>query len=187
MPHEIPDKGLSKAEIVDMWESVDGVVSSLPFEMAPIPYRHEGSTAGLDGLRISGSLATIKGFMSLLKPLLAKDCGSTRLQISLKPIFDKQTGQRLDDCFFFYVQVCARAKSKSNVCAAKTQIPKALPTQREKLELLDLLPSAKSQGISIDDLAGMLGEPVHSINAQLLSYELAGQIERLQGMRFRLK
>jgi hypothetical protein len=105
---------MKKAEILAHWKSLSGRQELAP---RPVPYQHQGSTYGQDGVRITGSRAFIDSVLSRLTDLLAFENGRTRLQVSYQPASDRETGRPLGS-WSCYVQVRERGAQ-----AAATRTP----------------------------------------------------------------
>ena len=69
---------LKKGDALAHWRDLP---EGAPLKPRAIPYKHEGSTYGHDGVRIEGSREFIDSVLSRLKPLLA--CENTRTRIGL--------------------------------------------------------------------------------------------------------
>jgi hypothetical protein len=97
---------MNKAEIKTHWHSID---ENQPVKPFAVPYRHTGSTYGLDGIRLNGSKEFIDSVLSNLKGLLNFENGETRLQLVYKQSTDRNTGLPLgDQSWNCYVQVHQR-------------------------------------------------------------------------------
>jgi hypothetical protein len=102
---------LKKQDVIKIWENLDPK-NPFPF-MTPIPANHKGKTFGLPGVRIDGSEEFIMAILSNLKPLLAGENTSTRLNVSFidcseaKDGFNKGNGGAV--C---YIRLHQRPKEK---------------------------------------------------------------------------
>lgn len=72
---------MKKEQFLAHWKSL---TPNQPVKPEPVPYKHEGSTFGEDGIRICGSPAFIDAVLSRLKDLLEYENGTTRLQVSYR-------------------------------------------------------------------------------------------------------
>ena len=98
---------MKKAEILELWEGLPQRQMSI----TPIPYKHIGTTFGLDNIRITGSKEFIDAWMSNNKWLLDYENADTRLQVNYQECKDKDTGEPLGG-WAFYVSVRKRGKGK---------------------------------------------------------------------------
>lgn len=97
---------MKKAEILRHWEELE---PNQPIRPTPIPYKHEGTTFGLDNFRITGSRKFIDAWLSNHKELLEYENSDTRLQVNYQPCLDKETGEPLGG-WSFYCSVRERGK-----------------------------------------------------------------------------
>ena len=95
---------MKKAQILDHWHALEPRQALNP---RPVPYKHEGSTYMMDGLRITGSQQWIDSVLSRLKDLLGHENGETRLQLNYQESKDRNTGLALDS-WNCYVQIHQR-------------------------------------------------------------------------------
>lgn len=72
---------MTKKQLMEKWADLDEGQDILK-NMVPLPYKHEGKTFGLDGIRIDGSEPFVFAVMSRLKDLLNGENHITRLQAS---------------------------------------------------------------------------------------------------------
>lgn len=101
------DERLSKGDALAHWRSMPAN-QPIP-EPRPVPYRHEGSTYGYDGIRIEGTKMFIDSILSRLKPLLEHESGRTRLSLQYQPVLDRHTKKPTGD-WVCYVKVHARGR-----------------------------------------------------------------------------
>lgn len=78
---------LKKAELLAKWKNLPEANPAK--SMRPLPYKHEGSTYGNDGIRIDGSPEFIFAVLSRLKDLLILENSVTRLQASFNEIAER--------------------------------------------------------------------------------------------------
>ena len=95
---------MKKEEFLNHFESIS---AGQKIKVAPVPYKHEGSTYDQDGIRITGSREFIDSVLSNLKPLLDYENGETRLQVVYKESADRGTGLPLGS-WNCYLQVHER-------------------------------------------------------------------------------
>ena len=97
---------MKKSETIDHWKNIEPTQPVKPFA---VPYKHSGSTYGMDGIRLCGSREFIDSVLSNLKSLLNYENGATRLQLVYKESTDRETGLPLGDhAWNCYVQVHQR-------------------------------------------------------------------------------
>ena len=97
---------LDKADALTHWRALpDGQA----LRMTPIPYKTEGSKYGYDGIRIDGTRAFIDSVLSRLKPLLAGENDSTRLELNYTETADRETGRPTGQ-WVCYVRTHARGR-----------------------------------------------------------------------------
>jgi hypothetical protein len=75
----------SKRRTLEHWQDLPEMADPLPV-MRPVPYKARGSRYGACGIRIDGTPEFIDAVLSRLKPLLAGESGSTRLELSRHPV-----------------------------------------------------------------------------------------------------
>ena len=80
---------LDKSDAITHWERL---APDQPLKQSAIPYKQEGSKYGCDGIRIDGTRAFIDSVLSHLKPLLAGESDSTRLELNYTEVADRVTG-----------------------------------------------------------------------------------------------
>ena len=102
---------MKKAQILDHWHALE---PNGPLQPRPVPYKHEGSTYMMDGIRITGSQEWIDSVLSRLKDLLAHENGETRLQLNYQESKDRHTRLLLDS-WNCYVQVHRRGHEAAMV------------------------------------------------------------------------
>lgn len=73
---------MQKKELLEHWSKLPNNQPILPV-MSVLPYKHEGKTFGLCGIRIDGSMEFIDAVLSRLQDLLDGENHVTRLQASL--------------------------------------------------------------------------------------------------------
>ena len=96
---------MKKSEIVAHWQ---GLTPNQQIPVTPVPYKHEGTTYGEDGIRITGSREFIDGVLSRLTDLLKYENGSTRLQVVYKQSEGRPGKPLHTDGWNCYVQVHER-------------------------------------------------------------------------------
>lgn len=74
---------MKKDQLLARWQSLKPFQ---PVHPEAVPYKHEGSTYGEDGIRISGRPEFVDSVLSRLKDLLAYEGDRTRLQVSYKAV-----------------------------------------------------------------------------------------------------
>lgn len=94
---------LSKKQALEHWRALEDA----PLAPEPVPYKHSGSTFERDGVRITGSREFIDAVLSRLRPLLAFENGTTRLELAYQQATDRDTGYPLDS-WSCYVKVHER-------------------------------------------------------------------------------
>jgi len=99
---------MKKSEILEHWEHLE---AGQPIVPTPIPYKHKGTTFGMDNVRITGSQSFIDAWLSQNKWLLDYEDTDTRLQLNYQPCLDKETGEPLGG-WSFYVSVRERGKGR---------------------------------------------------------------------------
>ena len=76
---------MKKKETLDHWRAMPDDRNPLDV-MRAIAYKTTGARYGLDGIRIDGSPEFIDAVLSRLKPLLAGENASTRLELSYNEV-----------------------------------------------------------------------------------------------------
>ena len=97
---------LTKAQALDHWRGLSGY-SGGDIKMRQVPYKHEGSTYAQDGIRLTGSREFIDSVLVSLKPLLARENNTERLQLVYSQSTDRETGRPLNS-WNCYIQVHER-------------------------------------------------------------------------------
>jgi hypothetical protein len=72
---------MTKSQTLNHWQGMTPNQNPLP-KMTPIPYKATGSRYGACGIRIDGNPAFIDAVLSNLKPLLAGENCTTRLELA---------------------------------------------------------------------------------------------------------
>jgi hypothetical protein len=111
-------KSLRKAEFLEHWAHIRPDQDLIP---RPVPYKHEGSTYAEDGIRITGTRQFIDAVLSNLRPLLAYENASTRLQVVYKQSTDKKTRAPINS-WNCYIQVHTRGREAQMVNALFGQV-----------------------------------------------------------------
>ncbi len=110
---------MRKAETLDHWRGL--TPTKTPAQtMRRVAYKHEGSTFDQDGIRLTGSAEFIDSVLAVLKPLLARENASERLQLSYTESTDRETRRPLGT-YQCYIQVHERgdeAKMMNQVLVA---------------------------------------------------------------------
>lgn len=76
---------MRKSEALTHWRNLPDNSNPMP-HFEPIPYKSEGRSFGACGVRIDGSPEFVDAVLSCLKPLLAAESITTRLELTRKPI-----------------------------------------------------------------------------------------------------
>jgi hypothetical protein len=97
---------LSKHAALDYWRRRPDNVD-ICRHIRPVPYTHKGSTFTQDGIRVTGTREFIDDMLSVLKPLLSKENGQTRLALNMAEAVDRETGKPTGT-WTLYVQVHER-------------------------------------------------------------------------------
>jgi len=117
-------KRLTKSEALTHWQGLED--GRAPVQtMARVPYKHEGSTYAQDGIRLTGSRQFIDSVLAQLKPLLARENHTERLQLVYSQSSDRETGHPLSS-WNCYIQVHERggeAKIMNQLFGAVTYRP----------------------------------------------------------------
>jgi hypothetical protein len=87
-------KGHRKAEQLNHWRGLEPGQNPLP-HMGVIPYKATGSRYGACGVRIDGNPAFIDAVLSNLKPLLAGEGITTRLELARHAVDGSGIGKEL--------------------------------------------------------------------------------------------
>ncbi len=95
---------MKKEEMLRHWQ---GIEPNQKLAISQVPYKHEGSTYGEDGIRITGSQRFIDSVLSRLKDLLEYENCETRLQVAYQESKDRETQTSLGS-YNCYVQVHER-------------------------------------------------------------------------------
>lgn len=77
---------LKKADALARWRNLP---EDAPLKPTVIPYKHEGSTYGHDGVRIEGSPAFIDAVLGRLKDLLALEGPTTRIGLAYQKVMPR--------------------------------------------------------------------------------------------------
>ncbi len=105
---------MQKAEFIRHWH---GIEANRPIRPRPVPYKHEGSTYEMDGIRVTGSADFVDSVLSRLKDLIACENGRTRLQVSYQPTKERETGlPSALDSVNCYIQVHRRGPQSQSSC-----------------------------------------------------------------------
>lgn len=102
----------SKRRALEHWQELPEMADPLPV-MRPVPYDARGSRYGTCGIRIDGSPAFIDAVLSRLKPLLAGESASTRLQLSRNRVKNgfKTLPNAREDAECCYIRLHVRGKA----------------------------------------------------------------------------
>jgi len=96
---------MNKAEILEHWSKLE---ANQKLNVAPTPYKHQGSTYMMDSIRITGSQEFIDSVLSRIKDVLQYENCDNRLGLSYQQSKDKDTGIELTDAWNCYIQVHQR-------------------------------------------------------------------------------
>jgi hypothetical protein len=96
----------SKVDILNFWRSIG---ASIPLQLKPIDYEHEGSTIQEDGIRITGSKEFITSVLSRLKDFLSLENPDTKLMVAYRQS-PKSFIPGNKNSYIFYLQTKKRGK-----------------------------------------------------------------------------
>lgn len=102
----------TKDQILKYWQ---GLRNDTPILINPIPYEHEGSTYGEDGIRITGSPEFIASVLPRLRELLAYETPNTKLAVVYRETESPSKlalGSASKTSYVFYLQVKERGHNK---------------------------------------------------------------------------
>lgn len=104
----------SKDQIIATWKQLR---PDTPIIMRPVPYNHEGSTYGEDGLRITGSPQFINSVLPRLKELLQFESPTTKLSLVYRETESpsKSLGGGSKTSYVFYVQAKERGNQQQEI------------------------------------------------------------------------
>lgn len=176
----------TKAQMIARWRALR---PSQPLRPAAVPYKHEGSTYSEDGIRITGSQAWIDSVLSHLQPLLDFEADGTRLQVVYKETVDRETGTPTGT-FNAYIQVHERGPQSAALNRAISAGGHPVKTRWAMLDLdgeerqVYLALVEQGESCHLDRIVGVTGLPVPKVQAAVVTLELKGRIQRLQGNAF---
>ena len=111
---------MKKAEALAQWRDLPEGQDPLP-HMLPIGYKTNGSRYGCCGVRIDGNPAFIDAVLSRLKPLLAGEGISTRLELARHPVKQSngyKAGENADtDAEVCYIRLHQRGREGAIMAA----------------------------------------------------------------------
>jgi hypothetical protein len=102
---------MKKSEMLQHWRNLP---ANQPIKPAVVPYKHEGTTYGEDGIRITGSQRFIDSVLSRLKDLLEFESSETRLQVTYQQSKDRVSGEMLGS-YNCYAQVHERGGEAKSI------------------------------------------------------------------------
>jgi hypothetical protein len=103
----------TKSEIVSYWRNLR---PDLPVLMRSIPYTHQGSTYGEDGIRITGSPKFIGSVLARLKEILNYESTETKLSVAYRQTASPSKAAEGDTktSYVFYVNSKQRGDKNPN-------------------------------------------------------------------------
>ena len=110
---------MRKKELLEHWAALTPNQTIMD-KMQSLPYKHEGKTFGLDGIRIDGSMEFIDSVLSRLQDMLTGENCTTRLQTNISDCskaegdFNKGNGGNV--CYIRLAERGREAKIMNAIC-----------------------------------------------------------------------
>jgi len=106
---------LNKEDALAHWHGLASRSVPTPSQsMQAIPYGHTGSTYAQDTLRFTGSRGFIDSMLATLQPLLGRENGFERIQITYGEATDRESDEPLGS-WVCYIQVHRRGREKKDL------------------------------------------------------------------------